>query len=377
MDLDFTREQQMLRDSARSFFAKECPRALLKTMKDDEQGYPQELWRKMAELGWMGVMIPEEYGGIGGSFLELAILLEAMGEACMPGPYFSTVVLGGLAIMTAGNEQQKRQLLPRIASGDVILSLAVMEPEAWYGVAGIAARAMEREGGYVIAGTKLFVENAHSADFIICAARTDERLGPEGGLTLFLVDGKSPGVRVTPLRTLAYEKQCEVTFAGVLVPNSAVLGESNGAFPVLDELNMKAAVAKCAEMVGALQATLDMTVQYAKERIQFDRPIGSFQAIQHHCANMLIDVDGTRFITYQAAWKIAAGLEAGMAASMAKAWTGSAGRRVTLLGHQIHGAISFCEEHDMHLYYRRAKAAEIAFGDGDYHLDEVARRLGL
>lgn len=377
MDLDITKEQQILKDSARSFLKKECPRSLLKVMKDDERGYPQELWDKMATLGWMGVMIPEQYGGIGGTFLDLAILLEAMGEACMPGPFFTTVVLGGSAILLAGSEAQKQEYLPRIASGELVLAFAVMEPDAWYEASGITTRAVDMNNEYVINGTKLFVENAHIADFIICAARTDETLGPDGGLTLFMVEGKNPGVRTTLLKTLAYDKQCEVVFDGVRVPKRNVLGNVNQAAGVLEAIQMQAAVAKCAEMVGALQATLDMTVSYAKERIQFDRPIGSFQAVQHHCANMVIDVNGTRFITYQAAWKIAEGLDSSLEAAMAKAWTSAAGRRVTLLGHQIHGAISFCEEHDMHLYYRRAKAAEIAFGDGDYHLKKVARGLGL
>lgn len=377
MDLELTEEQNILKSSAQNFLKKECPPSLMKDMKDDERGYPPKLWDKMVELGWLGVIIPEEYGGIGGDFLDLSIILEAMGEACCPGPYFSTVVLGGLAILSAGSDEQKQMLLPKLVNGELILTLALTEPGAWYGASGVKIQATEDNDEYVIDGTKLFVENAHIADYILCVARTDGDAGSEEGLTLFLVDGKIAGLHCTLLETLAYDKQCEVVFDKVRVPGENILGEPGQAWDILKDLQEQAAVAKCAEMVGGLQAAFDMTVAYAKEREQFGRAIGSFQAIQHHCANMIIDVDGARFITYQAAWKIAEGLPASMEAAMAKAWTSEASRRVTHLGHQIHGAISFCEEHDMHLYYRKAKAGEVAFGDGDYHLEKVAQQLGL
>jgi alkylation response protein AidB-like acyl-CoA dehydrogenase len=377
MDLELTKEQKILKSSARDFLKKECPSSVMREMKEDEKGYPEALWKKMADLGWLGVMIPEAYDGIGGNYMDLAILLEAMGEACCPGPFFSTVVLGGLAILDAGSEEQKKMLLPKLANGDLILALAITEPGAWYGTSAINAQAITEKDEYVISGTKLFVENAHIADYILCAARTDTGGSSDEGLTLFLVDGKSKGVTCKVLDTLAYDKQCEVVFANVKVPVENIIGEKGKAFGLLENLQEKAAIGKCAEMVGCIQTSFDMTVAYAKERKQFGRPIGSFQAVQHHCANMVIDVDGARFITYQAAWKISEGLPASMEASMAKAWTSDASRRVTFLGHQIHGAISFCDEHDMHLYYRKAKAAEVAFGDGDYHLEKVAQQLGL
>ncbi|MBW1847077.1 MAG: acyl-CoA/acyl-ACP dehydrogenase [Deltaproteobacteria bacterium] len=377
MDLEFTKEQKILKSSARDFLKKECPSSVMREMKEDEKGYPEALWAKMADLGWLGVMVPEAYDGIGGNFMDLAIILEAMGEVCCPGPFFSTVVLGGLAILDAGSEEQKKLLLPKLANGDLILTLALSEPGAWYGTSVINVQAVADKDEYVINGTKLFVENAHIADYILCAARTDKGGSPDEGITLFLVDGKSKGITCTVLDTLAYDKQCEVVFDNVRVPADNIIGENGKAFSVLENLQEKAAVGKCAEMVGCIQTAFDMTVAYAKDRKQFGRPIGSFQAIQHHCANMVIDVDGARFITYQAAWKIAEGLPTSMEASMAKAWTSDASRRVTFLGHQIHGAISFCEEHDMHLYYRKAKAAEVAFGDGDYHLEKVAQQLGL
>jgi alkylation response protein AidB-like acyl-CoA dehydrogenase len=377
MDLDLSKEQKILKRSAQDFLKKECPPSLIREMVDDERGYPQKLWDQMVDLGWAGVMIPEKYGGIGGSYLDLCILLEAMGEVCCPGPFFSTVVLGGLTLLAAGNDAQKEMFLPQIADGDVILTLAVTEPGIWYDFSQIDMSAGIDNDDYILDGTKLFVENGHIADYIICAARTDSNKAPQAGLTLFIVDTKSPGIKCSPQKTLGYDRHCEIIFDNVRVPKSNVVGEAGRASGILERLQEQAAVAKCAELVGCIQTAFDMTVKYAKDRKQFGRPIGSFQAVQHHCTNMVVDVDGSRFITYQAAWKISEGLPAGREASMAKAWTSDASRRVTSLAHQIHGAISFTEEYDVHLFYRRAKSGEVAFGDTEYHLEKVAQQLGL
>jgi alkylation response protein AidB-like acyl-CoA dehydrogenase len=377
MDLGFTEEQEMLRKTARDFLQTECPTTLVKEMADDEQGYTKELWSKMAELGWMGLALPEEYDGMGMSFLDLSVLLEEMGRACLPGPFFSTVVLGGFAIIEAGNEEQKKDLLPKIAAGEVILAMALTEPSASYDPASVTVQAVPDKDDYVISGTKLFVENAHIADYMVCVTRTKDGSSAEDGITMFLVDGKSPGISTTVLKTIAGDKQCEVIFDNVRVPKKNILGELDKGWPVIAKMLEMAAVAKCAEMVGGAQAALDMSVAYAKERIQFGRPIGSFQAIQHHCANMVTDVDGSRFITYQAAWKVSEGLPATMEVSMAKAWVSEAYRRVTQLGHQIHGGIGFCMDHDMPLYFKEAKAAESTFGNADWHREIVAQQLGL
>jgi alkylation response protein AidB-like acyl-CoA dehydrogenase len=377
MDLGFSEEQEMLRKTARDFLQTECPTTLVKEMADDEKGYTPELWAKMAELGWMGLALPEEYDGMGMSFLDLSVLLEEMGRACLPGPFFSTVVLGGFTIMEAGNEEQKKDLLPRIATGEVILAMSLTEPSASYDPAAVTVQAVPDKDDYVISGTKLFVENAHIADYMVCVTRTKDGSSAEDGITMFLVDGKSPGISTTVLKTIAGDKQCEVIFDNVRVPKKNMLGELDKGWPVVARMLEMAAVAKCAEMVGGAQAALDMSVAYAKERIQFGRPIGSFQAIQHHCANMVTDVDGSRFITYQAAWKVSEGLPATMEVSMAKAWVSEAYRRVTQLGHQIHGGIGFCMDHDMPLYFKEAKAAESTFGNADWHREIVAQQLGL
>ena len=377
MDLGLSEEQEMLRTSARDFLQKECPKKLVKQLDESDEGYSPELWQKMAGLGWIGLPFPEQYGGGGGSFLDLAVLLEAMGYNILPGPFFSTVVLAGFCIISAGSEQQKRELLPKVARGDMILTLALLEPSARYDAEAVKTGAVARDGEYIINGTKLFVPDANVADHLLCVARTKQGKNPEDGITIFLVDAKAHGVKCTLLKTLARDKQCEVIFEDVRVAEDNVVGRLNRGWPVVQEVLQKATVAKCAEMVGGAQAALEMAVNYAKERVQFNRPIGSFQAIQHYCANMVSDVDGSRFVTHKAAWTLSEGLPATMDVAVAKAWTSGAYCRVTLLAQQIFGAIGFTMDHDLHLYYRRAKAGEIAFGDGAFHRRTVARELGL
>ncbi len=377
MELNFSEEQRILMKSARDFLRKESPTSLIREMRENETGYPPRLWKHIAEMGWLGVVIPEEFGGSGGSFLDLAVLLEAMGEACLPGPFFSTVVLGSTAILLAGSKEQKESLLPRLAGGDLIIAFAAAEPENWYGSANIKTTAVKEGEDYLINGAKHFVENAHVADIIICVAKMNEKEDDESGPALFLVDKNSPGVKVKVIKTLGYEKQCEVVFDSVRLKKDDILGGPGNAAQVLETIEERAAAAKCAEMVGAMQTAFSMSLAYAKEREQFGRPVGSFQAVQHHLANMAVDVDSARYITYQAVWKISEGLPADMETAMAKAFTSEAAGRVTRLGHQVHGAISFCDEHDMHLYYRKAKSAALAFGDTEYHLEKVAGMLGL
>jgi alkylation response protein AidB-like acyl-CoA dehydrogenase len=377
MDLGLNEEQEMLRESARDFLRRECPKQLVRQLDESDQGYSIELWRKMAELGWMGLVFPEKYGGSGRSFLDLAILLEEMGYNIVPGPFFSTVILGGLTILKAGNEEQKTEFLPKIARGEMVLSLALTEPSASYDAASVKTKAITRDGEYVLNGTKLFVLNANVADHILCIARTKETTDPEDGITVFLVDTRSAGLTCTLLRTLARDKQCEVIFDNVTLSGRSIVGKRDEGWPIVKDILQKATVAKCTEMVGGAQAALDMAVNYAKERVQFGRPIGSFQAIQHYCANMAMDVSGARFVTYKAAWKVSEGLPAALDAAIAKAWLSEAYGRVALSAHQIFGAIGFTMDHDIHLYYRQAKAAEIIFGGADFHRAIVAQELGL
>ena len=377
MDLSFTEEQEILKKSAHDFLAKECPKKLVKELDESETGYSPELWKKMADLGWMGSVLPEEYGGSGGNYLDLIVLLEEMGYNILPGPFFSTMILGAIPILQAGTEAQKQAYLPVIAEGKKIFTMALTEVSGKYEAAAVMVKATPAGDGYVINGMKLFVPDAHIADYILCVARTKDGVDPEEGITVFIVDGKAPGIKTTLLMTLARDKQTEVVFDNVKVGKDRILGEVDKGWAIVKDTLRKAAVAKAAELVGHSQAALEMAVSYAKERVQFGRPIGSFQAIQHYCANMLTDVDGARYITYEAAWMLAEGLDATKQAAMAKAWVGDASRRVTLLAHQIFGAVGFTMELDLHLYYRRALAGAQAFGDSDYQREIVAQAIGL
>jgi len=375
MDFALNEEQDMLRKMSRDFLENECPKTLVREMEEDEKGYSPELWKKMAEVGWMGLAFPEEYGGEGLGFLSLAVLIEELGRALVPGPFLSTVVYGGLTILASGTDEQKKEFLPKIAKGELIITLALTEPSASWDASGIETKAVAEGDDYVLSGTKLFISDAHVADYLLVAARTKESANKEEGITLFIVDAKSPGIKLTPLKTIALDKQFEVALDKVKVPKKNILGKVDKGWPIIEELKLRGMLAQCAFMVGGAQQVLEMTTNYAKERVQFGKPIGSFQMIQQKCADMATDVDGSRFITYQACWKTEEGLPYTLDASMAKAWVSEAYRRSCVEGHQIHGGIGFIKDHDMQLYYRRAKVSELLFGDADYHRERVAQQI--
>ena len=286
MDLGLNEQQEMLRKMARDFLTTECPKKLVRDMEEDEKGYSPELWSKMAELGWLGLPFAEQYGGLGSSFLDLCVLLEEMGRACLPSPFFSTVILSGLAIADAGDDAQKQDFLTAIANGERIVAFAFDESSGGYDAASIALEAHHQGDHYTVKGTKLFVEFANVADWLLCVARTKKAHKPEEGITLLLVKNEKPGVTCTVMPTLAKDKQCEVVFDGA---RGYVLGQPDHGWAEVARLVQRAAVAKSLEMVGGAQQVLEMSVAYAKERVQFDKPIASFQAIQHHCANMALE----------------------------------------------------------------------------------------
>ena len=371
MDFSLNEEQEMLKTTARDFLERECPISLVREMEEDEAGYSLELWHKMAELGWLGLVFPEEYGGSGGDFLDLTVLLEEMGRSLVPSPFVPTVVLCGLPILAAGTKEQKHNFLPQIAKGEPILTMALTEPSACYSAQGIETKASPENSDYIISGTKLFVPDAHIAQYLLCVVRTED------GITLLLADAGSPGIRCTPLKTLASDRQFEVIFDKVRVPQKNTLGNRGEGWELVEETLRQAAVAECALMLGGTRRVLEMTVDYVKERVQYGRPIGSFQVIQHKCADMAIDVEGARYITYQAAWKLSQGLPCVQEVSMAKAWVSEAANRTCLWACHLHGAIGYTQEHDVQLYLRRIKAAGLTFGDTIFHHEIVAQHLGL
>lgn len=375
MDLGLSEIQQMLKNSAREFLAQECPLTLVREMEAEERGYTDELWRQLAGLGWTGVAFPEQYGGTGGDFLDLAVLLEETGRALLPGPFFATVVLGGLTVLDAGTAAQKQEILPGLGSGQLLLTLALTEASATYEPWGIATTATREGGAFRIDGAKLFVPQAHTADLLLVAARTTESADPAQGVTLFLIPANAAGLTINPLATISADRQCEVILEGVQAPPAAVLGAVDEGWPLIQRALQRAVAGQCLEMLGGAEAVLEMTVEYAKQRTQFGRPVGTFQAVQHHCANMATDVEGCRHIAYQAAWKIASGEPAEREVAMAKAWVSSAYQRVCNLAHQCHGAIGFTKEHDLQLYTRRAKVQELSYGDANWHKETALRHI--
>lgn len=377
MDFSFSEEQEMLKKSARDFLDEKCKKTVVKAMEKDEKGYPPELWKEMADLGWLGLCFPENFNGSGMSFLDLSVLLEENGRACLPGPFFSSVVLGGLTILDAGNDSQKQAYLSGIARGEILATMAVTESDARYYAGLIKTKAEKSGADYVINGTKTFVPDAHVADIIICAARTRQDGDAESGLSVFVVNTKSSGITIHPLKTISGDKQFEVVFKNVRVSADRLLGTADEGWTIVKRAIERAAVARCCEMVGNMQKVLEMTVTYASDRKQFGKPIGSFQAVQHHLANMASDVDGARFSTYQAAWHISEGMPAATEVAVAKAWMNEAFGRVITLAHQVHGAIGCTLDHDLQYYTKRGKQGELSYGDAEYYREIVAQGMGL
>lgn len=377
MDFSYTSDQKLIKESAREFLEKECPCDLVRTMEIDEKGFPRELWQKMGDLGWLGLLLPEEYEGTGPNYFDMIVLLEEMGRYLVPVPIVPTVILGGSSLLSGGSEEQKKEYLPNIASGKLILSLALMELQAAYGPAGIEFWANRKNNHFILDGIKLFVPYAHVADYLICAARTEKCDEKKDGITLFLVKADNPDIKYETLETLDSGKMCEVVFDHVVVKEEDIIGEHNNGWKILKNVLEQATVAQCALMVGGAERVLEMTVGHAKTRVQFGQPIGRFQAIQHRCANMKVDLEGARFATYEAASKIDQGLPAALEVSVAKAWVNQACNRICDSGHQVHGGGGIMKEYDMQLYSRRMKGGEFFLGDTQFHKALILEELNL
>ncbi|MCZ7525864.1 MAG: acyl-CoA/acyl-ACP dehydrogenase [Acidimicrobiia bacterium] len=371
MDLTLTEEQALVATTARELLAARSPASGVRAMAGDPAGYSTALWKEMAELGWTGLALAEAHGGAGGSFLELCLVVEEMGRVLVPSPFVPTVVLGAMALARFGTADQQAAWLPGVVRGEGVIGYA---GPGW-GRSGGGVTATPRAGELVLDGTALFVPYAHVADLLLVVARNGG--AGEPGPTVLLVEAATPGMTVETLDAVDVHRQCRVVFEGARVPAGNVLGGDRDGRAAVAAMTEHGAVATCAEMVGGAQQVLDLTVEYACDREQFGRPIGSFQAVQHHCADMAMDVLTSRFLAHEAQWRLAQGLDAAEEVSMAKSWVSDAYRRVCALGHQVHGAIGFTREHDLHLYLRHAVAAELTFGDADHHREVVATRLGL
>ena len=379
MNFTFTEEQQELVATARAFLAEHASSERVRVAMEGERGWDDGLWQQLgAELGWTAVHIPEEYGGLGLGYVELVALLEVMGERLVCSPYFATLALGANALLVAGSEEQKQAWLPALAEGELTATLAWTEPNGRWDCSGIEA-SFEADGdGYLLRGTKRYVVDGHLADVLIVAVREPGTVG-EDGIALFRVEGDAEGLERKALPTVDQtRRQAEIVLDGVRVGGDARLGgEGTGAAQLARTVDL-AAVALAAEQVGGAQRCLDMAVGYAKERVQFGRPIGSFQAIKHKCADMMVAVESARSAAYYAACVAAeAGEDLPRVASLAKAYCSDAYFRCAADNVQIHGGVGFTWEYDCHMLFKRAKSSETFLGDPAYHRELVAQRIGL
>jgi len=376
MDFAFSEEQEMLRRSTRDFLAKECGSKVVRKLMEGPDAYDPALWKKMAGLGWTSLGIPEKYGGAG-TFLDLIVVLEECGRSLLPGPFFATMGLAVPALIEAGTEPQKKEVLGAIAEGKARATLAMTEPSGRWDASGVTLTAKPVAGGWRLDGVKLFVPDAEGADYTVVAART--RGEGEEGISLFLVKGRPKGMSVTQLQTLDMTRRwSEVRFDAVQLDADALMGAQDKGWVPLKRALEWATAALCAEMVGGAQKVLEDSTEYAKTRHQFGKPIGIYQAVSHKLADMLVLSESGRSATYYAAWAVEADApDRSLAASMAKAYVSDAYRKVAGDGIQVHGGIGFTWEHDMHLYFKRAKASEVTLGDATYHRELVAQSLDL
>ena len=371
MNFAFSEEQEELRRTVRAFLEQKSPSAEVRRLMETDEGYDPAVWEQMgSQLGLQGLAIPEEYGGSGYSYVELIVVLEEMGRALLAAPYFSTVALAANAILHSGDDAAKKELLPGIASGETIATLAMTEDNGRWDADGITATATKSGDGYTIDGHKMFVLDGHTANLIIVAAKTGDNV------SLFTVAGDADGLTRTALATMDQtRKQARLEFSGT---PAKLLGSEGEGWPVLSRVLDLAAVALAAEQVGGAQKCLDMSVEYAKVRVQFGRPIGSFQAIKHKCADMLLEVESAKSAAYYAGWAAAElNDELPTVASLAKAYCSDAYFHAAAENIQIHGGIGFTWEHDAHLYFKRAKSSQLLLGDPTYHRELLAQRIGI
>jgi alkylation response protein AidB-like acyl-CoA dehydrogenase len=370
MDFGFSPDQQLLRGAARAFLDEHVTPAVVRALWDDPRGERDDLWKEMARLGWLGLAIPEAHGGSALGMVETAIVLEEMGRVAWPGPYLETVV-AARAVQAAGTPAQQARWLPAIAGGAARATIAFLDAQLDWHPEAATTRAERAPGGVRLSGTKQWVPWAHVADALLLPAREPE------GLSLFLIEAGTKGLSISPVPAIdPGMRWSTVTVDGVEVGADARMGAPGAAVAILDDLLRWGAVGASAAMLGAARRCLDLSVEYAKVREQFGQPIGSFQAIRHRCADMLLEVENAHSATYYAAWAQDADAEdRALAASVAKAYVGDAARKVCGDAIQVHGGIGFTWEYDLHLYFKRAKALEATWGDADYHRELIVRRV--
>ncbi|MCF6214877.1 MAG: acyl-CoA/acyl-ACP dehydrogenase [Emcibacter sp.] len=375
MDVEFSEQQRLIQDSARSFLSANFTRQLVCDARTAPEGCSPQNWADMSDLGWMAIRVPESYDGIDGSFVDLLVLLEEMGRVALPGPFFPTAVYGVEILRECENQQIKEDIFPSVASGQIKLAVALNNDDGEFGPSAVCFTASPGDNGYLLNGASHYVQNGHNADYILCAARMGQCEEPEKDIALFRVATDMPGLCRKPLVTVNGICASEVVLENVHAGSADLISEGMTLWPLLEQATFRSAVAKSAEMVGAAARILEIAVAHAKERHQFGQAIGSFQAIQHHCADMLTDLDSARWMMYKTGWLIDEGRATRQDMAMTKIWCNEACRRILRSGHQVMGGIGYCEEHDMPMFFRYLRLAESSLGGTDDHLAVVADDL--
>ncbi len=369
MDFTFNEQQKMTRAQLRAFLCDSCSSTLVREVEANNLDYSPELYQKLADLGWFGLKVPPEYGGIGGTWVDMAIFYEEAGRAMLPGPNYNMGLVGQIVLAFA-DELHKQELLPKIVSGSLILSLGLAEAEVGYESSLLTTSATMQGENYIIKGNKLFVTHLGIADHIMIVAREKE-----GSLLLFLVEKGAQGLSYAPFETLNGERKYEVALDNVVVSKSNLVGKCNP--DGLNDVLTKMTIMRCAEMLGAAEMALDMATDYSKQRLSLDRPIGSFQSLQHKMADMAIAIDGSKWIVYKVAWMNDADIPSGRESAIAQLQVGQACNWVITESAHIHGAVSFFRDHDLSLYFRRVKTAQLDLGPLDALKENVLQEIGL
>ncbi len=364
MDFSFSAEQQLLKKEIQQFLTRECPKKVIREIEASGSGYSPRIWEQMAELGWLGLAVPEAYGGAGGNLIDLAILFEEIGRAVLPSPLFATIMYGALPLAEWGTEDQKREIFPELIRGKLILTMALAEPEADR-ADFFTTRATHSAGKTEIQGIKVFVPYAHAADLLFVAARDGD------GITLFPVHKGAGGLKITQLKAVGADRLCEVRLDRVSLSPADILGPRGKGLPVMESTLRKATAIHCVQTVGVMQQALAMTAEYTSKRVQFGRPIGSFQAVQHRLADMLIDTEGARWLSYRAVSLLSKGRQADREVAIAKAWASEACQRVAYAAQHLHGGIGMDLDYDLHFYFRWAKAMDLNLGVAAHHLASI------
>lgn len=374
MDFGFSKDQELIRKSVREFLKKECPSDRVRELAVDTLGYDPNVWQKMSDLGYLGLAIPESYEGMGGEYLELMIFMEEVGRKLLPSPFFATVALCAMPIARFGSAEQKQRILPKIVEGQV-WTMALLEAAADYDPKNIQMSARKEGSGYVLNGTKLFVPFANAAENILVVARSQKESQASQGISVLLVGADAPGIQKTLIPTGAGNQQYEVIFEDVMVADTDILGQSEKGWEIVEYILQYATVLKCAEMSGGAQTVLEITRNYAAKRVQFGKPIGSLQAIQHKLANDFIWVEGLKNLVYEAASHLNFDNPCKGLVSMTKLKANTVYEQVCIDGITIHGAIGFTEEMDVGLYHLRTKSMEFDLGGSEFHRERIIREL--